>query len=95
MGTPAKCAVSRLVMQILMRQIARRLTMGHIKDKSLGGEDTPGNLRAVCTNCNEGLAATSPPRADRLELLRQVRRANVDDQLHLLHWLEEKFKNTR
>ncbi len=69
-----------------------RLTMGHIIDKSLGGEDTPGNLRAVCSNCNEGLAATSPPKPDRLQLLRQVRRATVDDQLHVLEWLQEKFK---
>ena len=68
-----------------------RLTMGHIIDKSLGGDDTPGNLRAVCTNCNEGLAATSPPKPDRLELLRQVRRATVEDQLHLLEWLRGKF----
>lgn len=68
-----------------------RLTMGHIIDKSLGGDDTPGNLRAVCTNCNEGLSATSPPKADRLELLRQVRRATVEDQLHLLEWLRGKF----
>jgi hypothetical protein len=29
-----------------------RLTMGHIIDKSKGGEDTPQNLRAICTNCN-------------------------------------------
>lgn len=70
-----------------------RLTMGHILDKSLGGEDTPGNLRAVCTNCNEGLAATSPPKPDRLQLLRQVRRATVEDQLHVLDWLKEKFRD--
>ena len=31
-----------------------RLTMGHIKDKSKGGDDESSNLRAVCTNCNEG-----------------------------------------
>ncbi len=31
-----------------------RLTMGHIIDKSKGGDDSPNNLRAVCTNCNEG-----------------------------------------
>ena len=70
-----------------------RLTMGHIKDKSLGGGDTPGNLRAVCSNCNEGLAATSPPKPDRLQVLRQVRRATTEDQLHVLEWLEQKFKN--
>ena len=71
-----------------------RLTMGHIIDKSLGGDDTPGNLRAVCSNCNEGLAATSPPKPDRLQVLRQVRRATIEDQLHVLAWLQEKFKRT-
>jgi hypothetical protein len=68
-----------------------RLTMGHIVDKYLGGDDTPNNLRAVCTNCNEGLAATSPPKPDRLQLLRQVRRATVADQLYVLEWLQQKF----
>jgi hypothetical protein len=68
-----------------------RLTMGHIVDKSLGGTDIPTNLRAVCTNCNEGLANTAPPKPDRLELMRQLRRATVADQLHALQWLETKF----
>jgi 5-methylcytosine-specific restriction endonuclease McrA len=72
-----------------------RLTMGHIIDKSLGGDDTPGNLRAVCTNCNEGLAATSPPKPDRLQVLRQIRRATIEDQLYVLDWLEQKFKSIR
>jgi HNH endonuclease len=72
-----------------------RLTMGHIIDKSLGGEDTPNNLRAVCTNCNEGLAATSPPKPDRLQVLRQVRRATISDQLYVLDWLQEKFGTNR
>ncbi|MGB6075822.1 MAG: HNH endonuclease signature motif containing protein [Candidatus Acidiferrales bacterium] len=72
-----------------------RLTMGHIIDKSKGGKDTPGNLRAVCTNCNEGLQNASPPKPDRIELLKQVRRATIDDQLHLLEWLEEKYAKVR
>jgi hypothetical protein len=71
-----------------------RLTMGHIIDKSKGGSDTPNNLRAVCTNCNEGLQNISPPKPDRLHLLTQVRRATIDDQLYLLEWLETKFKKT-
>src|SRR5205823_3543168 len=29
-----------------------QLTMAHIIDKSKGGDDSPNNLRAVCTNCN-------------------------------------------
>lgn len=45
-----------------------RLTMGHIVDKSKGGEDTPQNLKAVCTNCNEGLQNTALPKPDRIHL---------------------------
>ncbi len=72
-----------------------RLTMGHIIDKSKGGSDTPNNLRAICTNCNEGLQNIAPPKPDRLHLLTQVRRATIDDQLYLLAWLERKFGKGR
>jgi len=68
-----------------------RLTMGHIVDKSKGGDDSPRNLRAVCTNCNEGLQNTSPPKPNRLHLLGQVRRATIDDQQAVLKWLLQKF----
>ncbi len=72
-----------------------RLTLGHIIDKSKGGIDSPSNLRAICTKCNEGLQNTAPPKPDRIHLLSQVRRATVDDQLHLLDWLEQKFEKIR
>lgn len=68
-----------------------RLTIGHIIDKSKGGEDYPQNLRAVCTNCNEGLQNSSPPKPDRIFLLAQVRRATIQDQEALLEWLLKKF----
>jgi len=69
-----------------------RLTMGHIKDKSKGGSDTPDNLRAICTNCNEGLQNIALPKPDRVCLLSQVRRATVSDQRVLMEWLRQKFK---
>jgi len=68
-----------------------RLTIGHIIDKSKGGYDFPQNLRAVCTNCNEGLQNSSPPKPDRILLLAQVRRATIQDQEALLAWLLKKF----
>ncbi|MCY3006626.1 MAG: HNH endonuclease [Planctomycetota bacterium] len=71
-----------------------RLTMGHIIDKSKGGDDTPQNLRAICTNCNEGLQNTSLPKPDQIHLLAQVRRATIDDQKVLLKWLLQNFKRT-
>lgn len=72
-----------------------RLTMGHIIDKSKHGPDTPENLRAVCTNCNEGLQNISPPKPDRIELIKQVRRATIEDQLYLMDWLEMKYAKVR
>lgn len=72
-----------------------RLHMGHIIDKSKGGEDSQSNLRAVCSNCNQGLQNTAPPKPDRLELMKQVRRARIDDQLYLLEWLKQKFEPDR
>ena len=69
-----------------------RLTLGHIVDKSKGGEDTPSNLRAVCSNCNEGLQNAAPIKPDRLQLFAQIRRANIDDQKAVLEWLLRKFK---
>lgn len=68
-----------------------RLTMGHIIDKSKGGDDSPQNLRAVCTNCNEGLQNTSLPKPDRIHLLAQIRRATIQDQKAVLDWLLQKF----
>jgi hypothetical protein len=69
-----------------------RLTMGHIIDKSKGGSDTYENLRAVCTNCNEGLQNASLPKPSRIQLLAQVRRATMDDQKAVLDWLIIKFR---
>ncbi|MBN2374541.1 HNH endonuclease [bacterium] len=68
-----------------------RLMIGHIIDKSKGGEDTPYNLRAVCTNCNEGLQNKSLPKPDRIHLLAQIRRATIQDQEAVLNWLLQKF----
>jgi hypothetical protein len=68
-----------------------RLTIGHIIDKSKGGEDTPQNLRAICTNCNEGLQNTALPKPDRIHLLAQIRRATIPDQEAALKWLLQKF----
>ncbi|HQZ82170.1 MAG TPA: HNH endonuclease [Pyrinomonadaceae bacterium] len=71
-----------------------RLTMGHIIDKSKGGEDSPDNLRAVCTNCNEGLQNTGAMKPDRKHLLMQIRRATIADQKAVLDWLLSKFEKS-
>ena len=69
-----------------------RLTIGHILSKSTGGDNSPSNLRALCTNCSEGLRkAKLLPKPDRIFLLTQIRRATADDQKAVLEWLLKKF----
>ncbi len=68
-----------------------RLTMGHIIDKSKGGDDSIGNLRAICSNCNEGLQNAAPAKPDFINLKSQLRRASQDDQMEILKWLCMKF----
>jgi hypothetical protein len=69
-----------------------RLTIGHIVDKSKGGDDSAKNLRAVCMGCNEGLQNAAPQKPDRIQLLTQIRRARIDDQEAVLEWLAQKFE---
>jgi len=68
-----------------------RLHIGHIIDKSMGGTDTPSNLRAICSVCNEGASNLTLNRPDAIKLLAQLRRAPAKDQLDVLRWIIEKF----
>ncbi len=70
-----------------------RLHIGHIIDKSMGGADTPGNLRAICSVCNEGASNLTLSRPETIKLIAQVRRAPSQDQLDVLKWLITKFPN--
>ncbi|EHQ27689.1 HNH endonuclease [Mucilaginibacter paludis] len=68
-----------------------RLHIGHIIDKSMGGSDDPGNLRAICSVCNEGASNLTLNRPQAIKLLAQIRRAPSSDQLDVLNWLIQKF----
>ncbi len=68
-----------------------RLHLGHMLDKSMGGDDSPGNLRAICSVCNEGASNLTLNRPDTIKLIAQVRRAPAKDQLDVLEWLMKKF----
>lgn len=70
-----------------------RLTMGHIVDKSKGGSDEPANLRALCSNCNQGLSNISIEPPSRIALLSMIRRATISDQQAALEWLQKKFRH--
>lgn len=73
------------------QQRKTRLQIGHILDKSLGGDDEPNNLRALCSVCNEGAKNLTLQRPDAMRLLVQIRRAKSEDQLEALKWLQSKF----
>ncbi|MBA2658443.1 MAG: HNH endonuclease [Nitrosospira sp.] len=68
-----------------------RLHIGHIIDKSMGGADDAGNLRAVCSVCNEGAKNLTLDRPSSSKLLAQIRRATGTDQIAVLSWLLRKF----
>jgi len=68
-----------------------RLHIGHIIDKSQGGDDQPSNLRALCSVCNEGASNVTLDRPTSHKLLIQIRRAKSEDQIAILTWLLTKF----
>ena len=68
-----------------------RLHMGHIVHRSQGGQDTLSNLRALCSDCNEGAQNITAEPPSWIWLLGQIRRASMDDQLKALEWLQAKF----
>lgn len=68
-----------------------RLHIGHAIDKSQGGTDDPGNLRAICSVCNEGASNLTLERPSSQKLLAQVRRATGTDQVEVMKWLIRKF----
>ena len=70
-----------------------RLHIGHIIDKSMGGNDEANNLRAICSVCNEGASNLTLNRPDTIKLIAQVRRAPAKDQLDVMKWLITKFPN--
>ena len=68
-----------------------RLHIGHIVDKSLGGEDVLSNLRTLCSTCNEGAKNVTGEKPTAIWLLSQVRRAGQAEQQAVRDWLNKKF----
>jgi len=69
------------------------LTVGY-RSQPPAGRIRLDDLRAECSDCNEGLRTLAFPESDRIGLLTQIRRATVDDQRAVLKWLKSKFEET-
>jgi hypothetical protein len=69
-----------------------KFNIEYIVDKSLGGKEELSNLRTLCSTCNQGAKNITSEKPTGLWLLSQVRRAGQDEQLAVLKWLREKFK---
>ena len=69
-----------------------RLHIGHVVDRSHGGEDTLSNLKAICSTCNQGAKNLTQEPPSQSWLLGQLRRARVDDQKAAWEWLNKKFR---
>ncbi len=68
-----------------------RLHIGHIIDRSHGGEDMLNNLRALCSECNQGAKNIVQEPPTYTWLISQVRRAKENDQRAVFEWLAKKF----
>lgn len=68
-----------------------RMQLGHVIDKTKGGNDEPENLKLLCSVCNEGASNLTLVRPDSISLLIQTRRASNKVQLDVLEWLIKKF----
>jgi len=67
------------------------IRVGRIVPVRSGGGDDVGNLRAVCSVCDEGVRGLTLDRPSFPELLVQLRRATGFDQLEVLSWLINKY----
>lgn len=69
-----------------------RLHVGHIIDRSHGGTETLDNLRALCSECNQGARNIAQEPPTYTWVLGAVRRASESDQRKVLDWLRNKFR---
>jgi len=68
-----------------------RMHIGHVVDKSMGGDDSPDNLRMLCSVCNEGASNISMAPPEAAKVMAMVRKTRQSDQVKVLEWLVERF----
>lgn len=68
------------------------MRVGYLARNDENVKNSTLDLKTLCPDCDEGFAtAKLLPRMNAQELLTQVRRATVADQLEVLKWLLKKY----
>ena len=68
-----------------------RLHVHHIIPKTSGGYDRLDNLRALCSQCNQGAKNVTEAPPGRIRVMAILRKANREDQRHAYAWLRDKL----
>jgi len=69
-----------------------RLHVDHVKPISQGGTDDKGNLRVLCSACNQGRANIQPPSDTALNILARIRKLPRSEQQEIFDFLRQKFQ---
>lgn len=68
------------------------MRVGYIARNDRQVKNTDADLKTLCPDCDDGFAtATLLPRRNAQELLVELRRATVENQLAVLDWLLKKY----
>lgn len=69
-----------------------RLHIDHIIPISQGGTDDKGNLRVLCSACNQGRANVQPPTETALNIIAKIRKLPKSEQREIYEILQRKFE---
>lgn len=72
-----------------------RLHVDHVKPISQGGNDDKGNLRVLCSACNQGRANVQPPSDTALNILAKIRKLPKTEQKEIFDFLKRKFRTEK
>ena len=69
-----------------------RLHIDHIKPISQGGTDDKGNLRVLCSACNQGRSNIQLPSETAINIIAKLRKLSRAEQQEVYEFLKRKFE---